>query len=108
MAQKESEVQSAILEYLTLRGHFVLRLNNIPGFYLDAGGNKRFRKMGKYVRRGLADILIIRTGEPIFIEVKSETGKLSEEQHAFGRDVVKAGGMYIIARSIDDVQRHGL
>jgi hypothetical protein len=40
--------------------------------------------------------------------VNAEKGSLSAEQHKFSRNVVIAGGEYIIARSIDDVQRAGL
>jgi hypothetical protein len=46
----EGEVQNAICEYLMLRRVFFVRLNNIPSFYIDRLGLKRFRKMGKYAR----------------------------------------------------------
>jgi hypothetical protein len=51
-------------------------------------------------------ILVIRNGQPVFIEVKSEKGKPSQDQLDFGRDAILAGGMYVIARSIDDVQKN--
>src|SRR5258708_211470 len=108
MADKETEVQAAICDYLALRKHFFVRLNNIPGLYIDATGNKRFRKMGKYARPGLADILVIRSGQAAFIEVQREKGKPWEEQGDFGRDAILAGAMSLVARSIDDVQKIGL
>jgi hypothetical protein len=76
----ETQIQTAICEYLALKNQFFIRLNNIPGLYIDRDGNKRFRRMGKFARPGLADILVIRDGQPVFIEVKSEKGKPSDEQ----------------------------
>ena len=105
---KESEVQSAICEYLTARGVFFIRLNNIPAFFIDGRGQKQFRSLGKYARRGMADILAVKLGRTFFIEVKSETGRLSPEQHEFERAFATAGATYFVARSIDDVQKHGL
>jgi hypothetical protein len=103
----ESVIQSAICEYLALRHAFFIRLNNIPGLYMDATGQKRFRKMGKYARHGLADILVIKDGRPIFLEVKSEKGKPSPDQITFGTDAIKAGAAYHIVRSIQNVQTIG-
>lgn len=104
----ETEIQSTICEYLTLRRLFFVRLNNIPGLYIDGGGQKRFRKMGKYARAGLADILVVKNGHAIFLEVKSETGRPSKDQLDFGRDAIAAGADFRIVRSIDDVQAAGL
>jgi hypothetical protein len=42
------------------------------------------------------------------IEVKSEAGRLSPEQKELGRDIILNGGIYVVARSIDDVQHAGL
>ena len=44
----------------------------------------------------------------IGIEVKRRGGKLSDEQHAFGEALRAAGGIYIVAFSIDDVLALGL
>src|SRR5256885_69646 len=99
MAAKETEIQAAILDYLAMRGHFVIRLNNQPIFDPT---RKIFRKLPKHTPKGLADILVIRKGQPVFVEVKSEKGKPSQDQLDFGRDAFLAGGMYLVARSIDD------
>jgi hypothetical protein len=101
----ESEIQSAICDYLAARHLFFIRLNNIPGLYIDTGGTKRFRKMGKYARRGMADILVIKDGRPTFLEVKTEKAKPTKEQINFGSDAILAGASYFIVRSIDDVQK---
>jgi hypothetical protein len=87
---------------------FFVRLNNIPGLYVDASGQKRFRKMGKYARLGLADILAVRDGKAMFLEVKSETGRPSRDQLDFGQDAIAAGAEYRVVRSIEEVQQAGL
>ncbi len=104
----ESDIQASILDYLRLRGHFCFRVNQIPATVIDKHGQRQFRAFGKYAMKGVPDIVLIHDGKFYGIECKSETGKLSEDQVAFGRRCVKAGGEYIVARSIDDVQQKGL
>ena len=62
---------------------------------------------GRLVRFGLpgsADILgILKGGRFLAIEVKSPTGRQSEQQHNFERMVRNMGGLYILARSVSDV-----
>lgn len=100
----EGEVQNAICEYLTLKRVFFVRLNNIPAAFRDRTGTLQFRKMGKYARPGLADILVVKDGRPIFLEVKAAKGKQSPEQIDFGMDARAAGAAYHVVRSINDVQ----
>jgi hypothetical protein len=56
----------------------------------------------------MSDVLAIKSGRAIFIEVKREGGEPNKEQLEFGKDAMLAGADFIIARSIDDLQRHGL
>ena len=53
-------------------------------------------------------ICLISRGTFYGIEVKSEKGRLSPEQQELGSEIEKHGGVYIVARSIDDVQAVGL
>ena len=48
----ESENQAAICDYLALRGWLVIRLNNIPGLYVDGDGGQRFPPTGRCTARG--------------------------------------------------------
>jgi hypothetical protein len=64
--------------------------------------------MPKYSRKGVPDIIAIKSGRFIGIEVKAPKGKLSPEQADFGRECVRNGGEYVVARSIEDVQSAGL
>jgi hypothetical protein len=63
---------------------------------------------GRYVRFGVpgtADIcgVIAPTGRFLAIEVKSVTGKQREAQLTFQRVVEAMGGLYVLARSVSDV-----
>ena len=99
----ESQVQAAICDYLAAKRIFFVRLNNIPSFFIGRDGTKQFGKLGKYAR-----VLAINGGRAIFIEVKREGGEPTKEQLELGKDAMLAGADFIIACSIDDLQRHGL
>jgi hypothetical protein len=102
---KETEVQAAICDYLSLKGHLFSRTNNSPIYDTTRGA---FRALPKYTKRGWPDICLISRGTFYGIEVKSDTGKLSEDQQELGKLIEQHGGVYIVARSIDDVQHAGL
>lgn len=104
----ESEVLRAICDYLALRRVFFFRCNNIPAVYVDKAGQRQFRKLPKYTMKGIPDIIAIRDGRFIGIEVKAEKGRLSPHQVEFARQCLEAGGEYVVAKSIEDVQRAGL
>jgi VRR-NUC domain len=102
---KETEVQAAICDYLALKGYLFSRTNNSPIYDKTRGA---FRALPKYTRRGWPDICLISRGTFYGIEVKAEKGRLSPEQEELGNEITKHGGVYVIARSIDDVQGAGL
>jgi len=52
---------------------------------------------------GIPDITCITGGKYIGIEVKSQGGKLSDNQEIFRDNLEMSGGIYIVARSVDDV-----
>lgn len=56
---------------------------------------------------GCADILgiIAPTGRFLAIECKTTTGKQSEDQKSFQRMVEAMGGLYVLARSVGDIDR---
>lgn len=56
--------------------------------------------------QGQADLSgIIAGGRRLEIEVKSARGRQTPEQRAFGEMIEKFGGVYIVARSVEDVLR---
>ena len=53
---------------------------------------------------GAADLTgILSDGKRLEIECKTADGKQSEAQRNFGEMITKQGGIYIVARSIDDL-----
>ena len=97
----ESEIQKQILSYLKLKRVLAMRINT----------KGEFRKTGpgtgvllKNENRGFADILCIHKGIPIFLEIKTEKGKQSEEQKDFANKVTLEGAYYFIIRSIEDLR----
>lgn len=105
---KETDIQNAICEYLALKKHFFWRSNNIPAFSKNPNGSMRMHRMPKYSRNGVPDIIVIKDGFFIGLEVKIPKGKQSENQKIFERELKEAGGEYIVVHSIEDVQEIGL
>jgi len=107
---KESEIQSAICEYLQMKGHFFWRQNN-AGIQRTGADGRQFWTTNKYSMRGVADIICFdktRTGIATFIEVKRPSGRLSEDQELFKMACEDHGCEYLIVKSIDDLQEFGL
>ena len=96
----ESVVQKQILAYLTREGVFHWR-QNVGGFQDRTGRLVSFGVLG------LADIIGIQpeTGRFLAIEVKRCDGRQTERQRRFQARVESAGGLYILARSVEDVKK---
>lgn len=97
----EKEIENGILHFLN--AFLGIRAYKIQttGVYDSKQGC--FRKRGKYVRKGMSDIIGIVEGRFLAIEVKSEKGVLSPDQKSFIMDVNESGGVAFVARSIQDV-----
>jgi len=103
MKTPESAVLRACLDYLRIRGHLVARINN--------GVFKTER--GRYVKStdipGASDIMgITIDGKGLAVECKSEKGRLSKSQEIFKAAWIARGGIYVLARGIEDLQANGL
>ena len=87
MRKKETEksLQVAIMTALGLRGWRCIKMP--PSIYTSG--------------KGIPDLLCMRDGITAWIEVKTEKGRLSPQQQRFGQMVDDAGGLYIVARSVD-------
>ncbi len=97
-ATKESDVLSACLQYLALRGCFCWR-NNTGAFAGEYKGRKRFVRYGL---KGSSDILgVMPGGRLIAVETKRpKGGKLSPEQAAFIDAVNRAGGLAVCVSDV--------
>ena len=102
----EKDIQLAICDYLALKGYKLFwRQNTTPVFEQKSGF---YRPMPKYSMKGVADIIIIKDGKAIFIEVKRKGNKLSEAQEEFKAKCEMVGARYITAYSLDDIIAEGL
>ena len=105
--EKESSIQSTIIDYLFLKKHFFVRLNNIPPVQ-KIGGKMVFRRMPKGSVKGLPDLMVLLDTGVVFLELKSEKGKLSKEQKEFQSKCKERGIEYYEIRSLDQVRELGL
>lgn len=103
----EKDIQSSICDYLAARRHFFWRQNTAPTIQKSKKGWS-FRKMPKHSLKGVADIILVHTGRPYFLEVKRPNTKQSADQVDFQQRAEKAGALYAVVRSIEDVQALGL
>ena len=97
MTQSEHDIQSLILIYVT-------SLSETFAFRMNTG---KARMGGRFVTFGIPgqpDIFAIIQGRFVGIEVKTETGRQSKDQKNWQRNCERAGGIYILARSVDDVR----
>ena len=90
MKKSESDIRRQIQDYLRWTGWFV---------YYNLQG------LGSYP--GLSDLVAIKGGQVVHIEVKVPGGRQSEKQKKFQEDLEASGGEYILARGIEDVEHLG-
>ena len=102
----EGDIQREICRYLRQKGALFMRINNTPVYDPKL---RQYRAMGEYALKGVPDIIVVDAyGLFIGIEVKSSKGKLSPDQLLFKKRLEKKGGIYIVARSVKDVEDVGI
>lgn len=100
----EKDIQRAILDYLRVRG-FLCKRNNAGMSYGEHKGKKWAIKIGE---SGWPDIEgVTKEGKYFGIEVKTRKGVLSDNQLRIGGQIVKNGGIWFVARSVDEVIEKG-
>jgi hypothetical protein len=100
-AMLEKDVLRLCMDYLRANRVFCWRANQIPA-PLAGGGFRRFSGM-----RGVSDIIgILPGGRFLAVEIKrSSGGKLSEDQEEFLDTVNEIGGVGLVVRSIEELQK---
>jgi hypothetical protein len=96
---KESDTQRTILDWLAVNRIFHYRSNS-GAMSGEHNGKKRFFRFGAV---GSPDIIAVVCGKYVGIEVKGTEGKQSEHQKKFEDGLKKCGGIYILARPLEDV-----
>ena len=101
----ESQIQAAIRLALGQRDDVMLLRINVGKFRPLHGPQDRVITSAP---PGTPDLLGVWNGRALAIEVKNAKGKQRPEQIAFQKAWEARGGLYILARSVDDVtQRIG-
>jgi len=98
----EHNLQTSILQLIRLRGGVATRVNSGSAIYKDNSGRMNVIRGAE---RGTSDILACYRGRYLAIEVKFGRGKPSPAQLEFGRVVVDAGGVFLVAYDLDEVIR---
>jgi len=95
----ENDVLYSICKYLLMRRYFFWRCNNlaVPG-----------RSLPLFAIKGVPDIILCSEGRFYGIECKAPTGVMSEHQKEFQQRLTQSGGVYILAKSVDEVMAAGL
>lgn len=104
----EHNIQYDIVSYLRLNRILCIETDAMSGlqFFPPKDGRrfafiKHHEKMG--YEKGQADLmLLLKGGKCIFVEVKTKTGRQSDEQKKFQEAVELLGFRYFIWRNIDD------
>lgn len=91
----ETQIQSSILEMLERFGVLAWRCQAIP---------IRGRKALPFTI-GIPDVLVVVDGRLIGIEVKDHKGKLSIDQEVWRTRILRAGGLWMLARSSEEVEK---
>lgn len=85
--QPESIILQAVRNALALDGYDVTR-----------------HQQGLGSRKGFPDLTALKDGRTLYVEIKTATGKQSPYQVEFQKICEAHGGVYILARSVDDIK----
>ena len=88
----ESEIQKQIIDHCTNMGALVFRMN---------AGSRQYNN--KQAPKGTPDLFVVLNGKCLWIEVKTEKGKVSDIQQEMHTRLINMGQRVIVARSIDDI-----
>ena len=105
----ETIIQNDILDFLNRNGIFAFRVNN-GGVYDQSSGV--YRNPGKFSLNGISDIIgILPDGKALFVEVKTEKGRMSQPQKVFIDKVnrCQAIGICVVSviQTLDKLKEHG-
>jgi hypothetical protein len=93
----ETDLRSAVEDYLSRRRDLVWSRT-------DAGG-KDPKTRGRNVRAGWSDLtIVVRGGRAVLVELKRpKGGRMRPAQKKLRADVLRLGGVAVVARSVADV-----
>ena len=101
LSASESMIQRSVLDWLKAKGIFAVRLNNAP-VPTRTGGFRPVAMKGMpdcHVDYPVEDIPV-----SVWVEFKTERGKLTEHKIAVREAIASHGGFYFVIQSIDAMQ----
>ena len=99
----ERQIHLVVADYLTKTE----KLDGFMWFHTPNGGHRTqangglLKAMG--MKAGIPDICIIKGGKSHWIEIKTRTGRASPVQSEMSKQLIEAGCVYAICRSLDEV-----
>lgn len=102
----EASAQSDIVNYLAMertKGNLFYQRVNTTGTFDPK--TKTYRSLAPGVHAGFPDIVVIKNGRMIFLEVKSNSGSQSSEQKEIEKELIAQGAEYYIVRTLNFVER---
>ena len=101
----EADAQRAIVQALRIalpRDAVVHHAVNEIASNDRRGKNRQAILVGMGVHPGFADLIVLSGGRVLFLEVKSQTGRLRKSQEVFRDTVCGQGFAWALVRSVDD------
>jgi hypothetical protein len=99
----ERAIEDQILTWLYCQRIWAFKVNTSG--YFDAK-RKVFRKQrSQFAINGVSDIVGVFKGRPLFIECKTDSGRLTPDQKAFLDRAKQEGALACVAKSISDVEQ---
>lgn len=103
--KKESKIQQEIVTWFT--NTYGLKTHNPKCLIFSVPNEGRNAKEQIYkkmigMKSGVSDLIVVMADRVIFVEVKDETGRQSENQIQFENDTKYLGFEYYLVRSLED------
>lgn len=100
--QPEASIHANVYAYLSAcPEYFGFTVKN-GGTYDPRIGAYRSRS-GPGYRKGVSDLVGAWNSQLFCVEIKTPQGRLSPDQKLFRDDVLKAGGLYIVVKSMEEI-----
>jgi hypothetical protein len=100
--RKESAIERDILKWMNETGGFYCVKIHSTGQFDSNSGN--YRKRSTYAVNGISDLIAIKDGVVLFLEVKTPHGKQSPDQIKFMKAIRSKGCIYEVLTSVDDAE----
>ena len=98
---KEQDILNQIMDYLSRRNVKHVHIRNTGAIFVREGKTRFGRP--KFHQKGAPDIMGCFNGRAFAIEVKSASGRVSDEQIAWLKGWEDAGGYFVVSRNLEQV-----